>query len=228
MKERKGHGFSLIELLMVLGVMGILMGMMIPSVGIVREKAQRMVTGQKLRQVGLAVATYHSVTGRSLAAEDLGGWIRGLARETGLRESDVFLLGEDPMVRSLVGTLPPVLVEKDTGGEWHLIEGFGDLPLGLAVASGVSAFAPPATTPIAWTRGLTVEGRWLEPPSTRAGVYGGEGGFIVFLDGRVQFFRDLSADGGQLVSHDTGQRTDDIREALGPGVKGYDYLGRVF
>ena len=213
---------------MVLGVMGILMGMMIPSVGIVREKAQRMVTGQKLRQVGLAVTTYHSVTGRSLAADDLGGWIRTLARETGLRESDVFLFGEDPMVRSRSGALPPVLLEKDTGGEWHLIDGFEDLPLGLAVASGVSAFAPPSTTPIAWTRGLTVEGRWLEPPAARAGIYGGEGGFIVFLDGRVEFFRDLSADGGQLVSQATGQRTADIREALGPGVRGYDFRGRVF
>jgi prepilin-type N-terminal cleavage/methylation domain-containing protein len=227
MKARR-TGFTLLELLMVLGVLGVLMGMMIPSVGIVREKAQRMVTGNKLRQVGLSVATYHSMTGRSLTGDSLAEWAVRLAGQTGLAQSEVFLFNDDPLFQTFTGTVPPVLLERSGSGDWEPVTGFTEFPIGLAVASGVDPYAPPATTPIAWTRGLTSSGRWLGDGSPRAGVYGDEGGFIVFLDGHVRFYRDLSEEGGQLVAHDSSGRTGDIREALGPGVRAYDFLGRVF
>ncbi len=212
---------------MVLAVMGILAGLLIPSVGVVREKAQRMATGQKLRQIGLAVATYQSVTGRSLTATDLAGWVTRLAAETGVREGKLFLFEEDPLVAALADGIPPVLAERGPAG-WQVIEGFGELPLGVVVASGVSTAANPSTTPVAWTRGLTPEGRWQPHGSERAGVYGDEGGFIVFLDGHVEFHRDLARDGGQLVAQSDGRRTADIREAVGAGVAAYDCRGRVF
>lgn len=227
MKARR-DGFSLIELLMVLGVMSILMGMLIPSVGVVREKAQRMATGQKLRQIGLAVATYHSITGRSLVGEDLADWIRRLASETGVREGKLFIFEEDPLVSVLAESIPPVLVENSGSGDWEVVGGFADWPLGVAVASGVSPLADPSTTPIAWTRGLTLEGTWLDYGSPRAGIYGSEGGFIVFLDGHVEFHRDLRTDGGQLVTYNEGRRTSSIREALGPGVSVHDFRGSFF
>ena len=221
-------GFSLIELLMVLGVMGILMGMLIPSVGVVRERAQRMATGQKVRQIGLAVATYQSVTGRSLAGSELSEWITLLAAETGLREGPLFLFEEDPLLAAIPSKIPPVLVEQPAPGTWEVIEGFTNWPLGIVVASGVSPLAPPSTTPIVWTRGLTADGTWLGHGSDRAGIYGSNGGFIVFLDGHVEFHRDLGKDGGQLVAYDDGSRTADIRRAIGPGTTIYDYRGEVF
>jgi prepilin-type N-terminal cleavage/methylation domain-containing protein len=224
----RAHGFSLIELLMVLGVMGILMGMLIPSVGVVREKAQRMATANKLRQVGLAVATYQSMTGRSLAATSLADWMGRLAAETGLGEGELYLFKEDPLVAAIPARIPPMLVERAASGAWLPVEGFAEWPVGLAVASGLSLQSNPSTTPVAWTRGLTTEGRWLDHGSPRAGVYGAAGGFIVFLDGHVAFFRDLREDGGLLVGQSDGRRTSDIREALGPGVAAYDYLGRIF
>jgi prepilin-type N-terminal cleavage/methylation domain-containing protein len=227
MRARK-NGFSLIELLMVLGVMSILMGMLIPSVGVVREKAQRMATGQKLRQVGLAVATYHSITGRSLAADDLADWMERLASETGVREGKLFIFEEDPLVSVLAESIPPVLVENSGSGDWEVVRGFADWPIGIAVASGVSPLADPSTTPIAWSRGLTPDGTWLDHGSPRAGIYGSEGGFIVFLDGHVEFHRDLRTDGGQLVTYNEGRRTANIREALGPGVAVHDFRGSVF
>jgi hypothetical protein len=213
---------------MVLGVMSILMGMLIPSVGVVREKAQRMATGQKLRQIGLAVATYHSITGRSLAADSLGEWIERLAMETGVREGKLFIFEEDPLVSVSADSIPPVLVENSGSGDWEVVRGFEEWPCGIAVASGVSPLSDPSTTPIAWTRGLTLDGTWLDHGNPRAGVYGSEGGFIVFLDGHVEFHRDLRTDGGQLVTHDEGRRTANIREALGPGVTVHDYRGSVF
>lgn len=226
--KTRAHGFSLIELLMVLGVMGLLMGMLIPSVGVVREKAQRMATSHKLRQIGLAVATYQSVTSRSLSGSSLAEWMSRLAGETGVGDGPLFLFEEDPLVAAMPGPVPPVLVEKNAQGQWQAVDGFGDLPIGVAVVSGTSILASPSTTPVAWTRGLTAEGTWLDHGSNRSGVYGAEGGFIVFLDGHVRFFTDLAEDGGQLVRFADGRQTADIREAIGPGAVVYDYQGKVF
>lgn len=213
---------------MVLGVMSILMGMLIPSVGVVRGKAQRMATGHKLRQISLAVATYQSVTGRSLAGANLGDWMSRLAAQTGVSEGPLFIFEEDPLVAAIPDSIPPVLVEQDQPGVWDVVDGFQNWPIGVVVASGISPLANPSTTPVAWTRGLTIGGTWLDFGQNRAGIYGSEGGYIAFLDGHVAFYRDLGADGGQLVSAVTGQRTADIRDALGPGAVAYDYLGRVF
>jgi len=224
--ERKG--FSLVELLMVLGVMSLLMGMLIPSVGVVREKAQRMATAQKLRQIGIAVATYHTTAGKPLVADSLEAWIAELARETGLREGDLFLFDEDPLVMELTSGIPPVLVENSGGGDWEPVGRFSGLPIGVAVASGVSPLSDPSTTPVAWTRGLTESGSWEGFGSDRSGIYGSDGGFIVFLDGHVEFHRNLTHEGGQLITWEEGRRTANIREALGPGTKAYDFLGQVF
>lgn len=213
---------------MVLGVMSLLMGMLIPSVGVVRAKAQQMATGHKLRQVGLAVATYQSVTGRALAGANLADCLGRLAEHTGVSEGPLFLFEEDPLVAAIPDTLPPVLVEEDQPGVWAVIEGFENWPIGVVMASGVSPLANPSTTPVAWTRGLTAQGVWQDFGQNRAGIYGSEGGFIAFLDGHVEFYRDLAEDGGQLVSAVNGQRTADIRDAIGPGAVAYDYIGRVF
>jgi prepilin-type processing-associated H-X9-DG protein len=187
-----------------------------------------MATGHKLRQISLAVATYQSVTGRGLAGVNLGDCLGRLAEQTGISEGPLFIFEEDPLVAAIPDSIPPVLVEQNQPGVWDVVEGFEDWPLGVVVASGVSPLANPSTTPVAWTRGLTAEGTWLDFGANRAGIYGSEGGFIAFLDGHVAFYRDLGEDGGQLVSFQNGQRTSDIRAAIGPGAVAYDYLGRVF
>ena len=230
MKTRSRSAFTLIELLMVLGVMSILMSLLIPSVGVVREKAQRLATAQKLRQVALGVATYQSVTGRSLSGADLGDWMARLGEQTGLRESKLFIFDEDPLLAPLTQPLPPALVQPvgSSSARWRPVDDFADWPVGIAVASGLSPLSPPSTTPVAWTRGLEADGTWQEVGSARAGVYGADGGFIAFLDGHVGFFSNLGDEGGQLLHFTDGTRTADIREALGPGVVVYDYKGRVF
>ncbi len=226
--NKKRAGFSLIEMLMVLGVMAILMGMLVPSVGVVREKAQRMATGQKLRQIGLAVATYHSMTGRSLSGSDLGDWMARLAAETGVREAGLYLFEEDPLLAQVAEAMPPVLVQPGIGSSWEPVAGFDSWPVGVAVVSGTSTASNPSTTPVAWTRGLGTDGRWASFGESRPGVYGDRGGFIVFLDGHVEFYRDLSEDGGQLVNYSDGRPTANIVEAIGPGTTVFDYRGRVF
>lgn len=227
MKTRR-DGFSLIELLMVLGVMAILMGMLVPSVGVVREKAQRMATAQKLRQIGLAVATYQSVTGRSVSGSDIGEWMASLASETGVREGDLYIYEEDPLLAQTTGSIPPVLVAPGKTGAWEEISGFEDWPIGVTVVSGLNPLSNPSTTPVAWTRGLTPSGQWADFGTARPGIYGNKGGYIVFMDGHVEFHSNLARDGGQLVDYQSGLPVSDIRRAVNPGAKAFDFLGQVF
>ena len=76
----------------------------------------------------------------------------------------------------------------------------------------------PATTPIAWTRGLQSDGTWA-----KFSPYGTTGGFIVFMGGNVQFYHNLTDDGGRLTRFDAKGKTSNILDALPPGTRIGEY-----
>jgi prepilin-type N-terminal cleavage/methylation domain-containing protein len=55
-----GRGFSLVELLVVIGIVGMLVGMLLPAVQRVRESARKTACGNNLRQTALATSAYES------------------------------------------------------------------------------------------------------------------------------------------------------------------------
>ncbi|MCA9059702.1 MAG: DUF1559 domain-containing protein [Planctomycetaceae bacterium] len=59
--RRAVRGFTILELLMVMGIVTVLLSLVLPAVGSAREAARRLECVNQLKQVGLALHQYHDV-----------------------------------------------------------------------------------------------------------------------------------------------------------------------
>ena len=77
------HAFTLVELLVVIGIIGILVALLLPTVRVVRVQAQAVQCATQLRQIGMALQMYATANRGWLPAwSGWHTWPAGLAKDT--------------------------------------------------------------------------------------------------------------------------------------------------
>lgn len=207
------------ELLIVLALMGVLAGLLLPALGAVQERARKSAAAHQMRQLTMAYLSLAPAAQAEMArAETMAEWALLLARHAGVLDPEIYWVKGD-LLMPRHSPSPPRQIGWIENGAWRLDPGFAEWPMAVTVAAGVTSDRSPAHTPIMWTRGLREDGSWGGLDDTKPGVFGKEGGFVAFLDGRVVFFENLSNHGGQLRNYHTHALTGDIIKALPPFAK---------
>lgn len=226
--------FTLIELLLLMGIVGVLAAILVPIFDHIRTLANRSVDASNIRQIGQASLIYARqnqdqlppIGGNGRAGLDNNGKLQedistvslhaiaaALARSGGLNEASVWISGNDKHV-SVNATDQTTVLEGTTVKT--LTPAFENSGLSYAYIGGLNLDLP-SNTPIAFTRGLTKNGglgQWVE--AGNHGVYGRDGGYIVFLGGQVGFYENVGAtdETGIFTDYETGDRTNSMAEAV--------------
>jgi prepilin-type N-terminal cleavage/methylation domain-containing protein/prepilin-type processing-associated H-X9-DG protein len=165
---RRHRGFTLIELLVVIAIIGTLMGLLLPAVQRTREAASRLKCMNNLRQIGMALQSYHDRSNgyppgyQSLVApdnSDLGpgwGWAAFLLEDLeqgNLMQSIRFDLQiSDPANAAARTTILPVFVcpSERLRGTFTVIDANGNPICDVARANYVAMNGVLGVTSDAW------------------------------------------------------------------------------
>lgn len=212
-------GFTLVELIAVIAIIGVLAALLFPTVTGIQNRAKRTQASSNLRQVTLAYLNFSNSGGTSRKmttanTPDIYTWASRLSRYGGLNDASVYFVSGDP-AHDTLSAIPPVVLE-DVSNLTSVSPDFSGSPLSYSTARNLPASAPASSTPIIWTRGLESAGDWSDDSP-----FGGKVGHLGFVDGHVSQYETLrDEEGGSsglllVLNSKTAEKTTDISRAVG-------------
>jgi prepilin-type N-terminal cleavage/methylation domain-containing protein/prepilin-type processing-associated H-X9-DG protein len=118
MKQRQHTGFTLVELLVVISIIGILVGLLLPAIGMVRENARRSTCSNNIGQLAKATMIFESrkqrfpgyrdrfarvpSTSVPAGANKQGTWMTAIMSD--LDQRNVYKLWNNPQLRLVIDT----------------------------------------------------------------------------------------------------------------------------
>jgi prepilin-type N-terminal cleavage/methylation domain-containing protein/prepilin-type processing-associated H-X9-DG protein len=219
--SRRRGGFTLVELLAVIAILGILMGAVASSVPSVLKRVRQNEASSNLRQILTSYKGYLTANDPISLSEDgpkNGGaqnpaqFAEVLARKANFNDGKVWYIEQDKKVEKATGRIPAVVLDKEAN-QLSAYQG----PIAWAVvidAKKSGAKDGKSTYPLMWTRGLSAGGEWKDDAP-----WGTEGGHIAFADGHVAWFDNVTANKSKLRKYDDESATSSYQDAIGEGAQ---------
>ena len=222
--------FTLVEIIFVIAIVGVLVSILLPGFSKMKREAKKLQDVSNLKKIAEAWKSYSEKFGPIPVRSDSGfefvhhlsggSYFEGWKGEDHcfLNDPNVYLSSGDTYCSKLREGVAAISAKE--GGNVHahmecylrfkndLGTSDSSLPLSYCTISGLYASVPPTTTPIGFTRGLMTNGKW----HSKYGLYGSEGGYVVFADGHVRWFDGKRA--ARFLKWDQSGYTSDIREAV--------------
>ncbi len=215
-------GFTLVELLTVIAIIGILAAMVIPGVQMVKRKANKLAAGSSCQGIAKAYQAFAfgSSTPKNITQTQVGnngggvtGWAVYLAAKADMNDANAwFIKGDERLAavesypKQVANVTDPTKPQVDPDFQKAAPKSWA------VVANATKNDSNASRYPIVWTRGLTGT-TWVQDAP-----WGKEGGHIAFLDGHMEWYDatvDEASGKGVFINFKTKAETSNIQEAVG-------------